>query len=350
MPRFTGALCFSLALAALARPSTADDLAELRRAFDYDARKPVDARLTLLRDEGGVKTYDLTYPSPRDGGSVTGFLIVPGGSGAQPRRGVSPRGPSAGIHFRREPPDAKGPFAGIVFGHWGPGNRTQFLPEAALYAEAGAVSVLIDYPWVRPEPWRRNQGRGMKEAEKDRDSWIHAVVDLRRAFDLLESRPEVDRARLGYVGHSYGAQWGAILAAVDKRMKAAVLVGGVPDMESILMGDDPDLRAMREAYSKEEMEAYLRINRPFDAIRYIGSAAPIPLLFQFARHELSFGEADMNRYYAAASQPKEIRWYATGHDLNDVRTLADRAGWLGPRIGLKPLRPLFEKRLEGLGR
>jgi hypothetical protein len=28
-----------------------------------------------------------------------------GGSGAQPRSGVSPRGPSEGIHSRREPPD-----------------------------------------------------------------------------------------------------------------------------------------------------------------------------------------------------------------------------------------------------
>jgi len=207
-------------------------------------------------------------PSPFDGGLVTGFLVEPAG---------------------------KGPFAGIVFGHWGPGNRTEFLPEAAMYAEAGAVSVLIDYPWVRPDPWRRNQGQGLKEADKDRDSWRHAVVDLRRAFDLLEARPDVDRARLAYVGHSYGAQWGAILTAVDRRMKA-------------------------------------------------------PLLFQFARHERSFTEADMNRYYAAASQPKEVRWYSTGHDLNDLRALADRAAWLGPRIGLQPLRPVFEQRLQSLGR
>lgn len=326
MPRCAAPLSCALALAiAAGRAPAQDDLAQLRRAFDYDAKKPMEAGLKLIRDEGGVRTYDLEYPSPIDGGRVTGFMVSP-------------------------PAALKAPFAGIVFGHWGPGNGTEFLPEAVMYAEAGAVSVLIDYPWVRPDPWRRNQGRGLKEPEKDRDSWVHAVVDLRRAFDLLESRPDVDRKRLGYVGHSYGAQWGAVLAAVDKRMKAAVLVGGVPDQESILMSDDPDLRALREAHSKEEMEAYLKVNRPFDAIRYVGSAAPIPLLFQFARHERSFGEVDMNRYYAAASEPKEVRWYSTGHDLNDLRTLADRAGWLGPRLGLRPLRPIFDRRLESLGR
>lgn len=299
-----------------------DDLDALRRLFDYDAKKPIEARLTLQRDDGGVKVYDLLYPSPRDG-MVTGYLVVPGG---------------------------KGPFAGLVFGHWGPGNRTEFLPEAVMYAEAGAVSVLVDYPWVRPEPWRRNQGRGLKEPEKDRDSWVHAVVDLRRAFDLLESRPDVDRSRLGYVGHSYGAQWGAILAAVDKRMKAAVLVGGVPDAESIVMRDDPDMRALREGHTKDEIEAYFRLNRPFDAIRYVPHAAPVPVLFQFARHERIFGEAEMNRYYAAASQPKEVRWYETGHDLNDLRVLADRAAWLAPKLGLKSMRAVFERRLEPLTR
>jgi hypothetical protein len=116
------------------------------------------------------------------------------------------------------------------------------------------------------------------------------------------------------------------------------------------VSDDPDLRALRAAYSAEQMEAYLKLNRPFDAIRYVGKAAPVPLLFQFARHERSFTEGDMNRYYLAASEPKAVLWYSTGHDLNDLRTLADRAAWLGPRISLAPLRPIFEKRLEGLAR
>jgi hypothetical protein len=150
------------------------------------------------------------------------------------------------------------------------------------------------------------------------------------------------------VGHSYGAQWGAILSAVDKRMKATVLVGGVPDGECLFRGPDPDLRAMLDAHGKEEVEAYWAVNRPFDAIRYIGQAAPVPLLFQFGRHETSFTEADMNRYYEAASRPKEVRWYETGHDLNDLRTLADRAAWLGPKLSLRPLRSVFERRLNAL--
>jgi hypothetical protein len=72
-------------------------------------------------------------------GSVEGFFAAPaagGGSGAQPRSGVSPRGPSAGIDSRREPPDAAGTAAGA--GHVGPAlesfsRRALALDAAGLY-------------------------------------------------------------------------------------------------------------------------------------------------------------------------------------------------------------------------
>lgn len=292
---------------------------DLRRSFDYDPKQPLEAKLTLLYERAGVRTYDLLYASPK-GGMVTGYLLSPSGTG---------------------------PFAGIVFGHWGPGDRTEFLPEAAIYAAAGAVSVMIDNPWNRPAPWRKPQGQGLGEPEKDRDSWINAVVDLRRAIDLLAARPDVDAARIGYVGHSYGAQWGAILAAIDDRVRAAALLGGVADVDAIIVEpDDPDVVALRGRHSKQELERYLEINRPFDGIRYVPHAAPTPLLFQFARHERSFNEASMKRYAEAASEPKVVRWYDTGHDLNDPRALADRAAWLAPKLGLGPVGPILEKRIR----
>jgi len=310
-------LVFASAGLEAASPPAANE--ELARPFAYDARQPLEVKQTLLFERAGVRIYDLQYPSPKSG-TVTGYLVVPAG---------------------------KGRFAGLVFGHWGPGNRTEFLPEAQLYGAAGAVSVMIDYPWVRPAPWRVAQGRGFSGAEKDRDSWVAAVVDLRRAIDLLCSRPDVDAERIGYVGHSYGAQWGAILSAVDRRVKAAVLVGGVATAESLFQdGGDPDLLAIRDATPKEELQRYWEVNRPCDGIRYVPYAAPTALFFQFARYERTFDEASMNRYFAAASEPKQVRWYETGHDLNDLRVLADRAAWLQHRLRLAPVRPILEKQLD----
>jgi dienelactone hydrolase len=200
---------------------------QLKEMYDYDPQQPLHVQEKLLYQREGVKVYDLSYASPK-GGRVTAYLVTPNG---------------------------KGPFAGLVFGHWGPGNRTEFLPEASRYARADAVSLLIDYPWVRPAPWRKS----LKEADNpewDHQLFIQAVVDLRRGIDLLSDRPDVDPKRLAYVGHSFGAQWGAILSAVDNRLKGVVLMGGIPDQAAIYRdGNDPAVVEYRATTPKEKQEA-----------------------------------------------------------------------------------------------
>lgn len=301
-----------LVFAALA--ARAADLDRLSRQFDYDSKAPLDIQQTLLTEGRGLKVYDITYASPK-GGRVPAYLVAP---------------------------DGKGPFAGIVFANWGPGTRTEFLPEAKLYAKAGAVSVLVEYPWNRPAAWWRPLG-DFRQPERDRDTEIQAAIDLRRAFDLLLARPDVDPKRVAYVGHSFGAQFGAILSAIDKRMQATVLVGGVPDQNAIYLEneDNAGLVELRKKTPREVMDKYLQTVDSLSAVRYIPYAAPVPLLFQFARYEQYFNEAAMQRFLAAASQPKTVRWYETGHDLNDLQTLVDRGAFLENHIGIKPLGPLL---------
>src|ERR1044072_6772109 len=89
---------------------------ELRRGFDYDQDAALDVKETGVIIRDGVRIHDISYASPK-GGRVTAYVVVP---------------------------EAKGHHAGIVFGHWGYGTRTEFLPEAILYAKAGAVSLLVD--------------------------------------------------------------------------------------------------------------------------------------------------------------------------------------------------------------
>ncbi len=49
--------------------------------------------------------------------------------------------------------------------------------------------------------------------------------DLARSLDLLEAHPMVDPARIGMVGFSYGATTTLFLAALDERVRAAVVAG-----------------------------------------------------------------------------------------------------------------------------
>jgi cephalosporin-C deacetylase-like acetyl esterase len=159
--------------------------------FDYDSKQPLDIHDKVIGQFDGGTLHDITYASPK-GGPVDAYLVVPTG---------------------------KGPFAAILFGHWGNGTRAEFIPEAKIYARAGAISLIPDYPWDRPAPWHKTPDH-FDKPDVDREIYIQAVVDLRRGIDLLLARPDVDAKRLAYVGHSYGAQWGSILSAVDKRMKA----------------------------------------------------------------------------------------------------------------------------------
>lgn len=52
------------------------------------------------------------------------------------------------------------------------------------------------------------------------------LYDARRAVDVLESLPQVDRSRIGAVGHSLGAKEALYLAAFDDRIQAAVASEG----------------------------------------------------------------------------------------------------------------------------
>ena len=290
---------------------------ELRQMFDYDQKLPLDVKEVGVRQNDGVLIHDINYASPRFG-RVTAYLVEP---------------------------SVKGKYAGIVFGHWSPGNRTEFLPEAILYARAGVVSLLIDYPCVRPAPWRRCEPGEKPEAV--RDNYAATVIDLRRGIDLLQSRSDVDSNRIAYVGHSTGAQWGAILSAIDKRVKAAVLIGGIPTEATILMeSDDQEFVDLRKNMPREQMDNYFKTIGVMDAINYVPYAAPTPLLFQFARYERYFNEAAMLKYARAASEPKIVRWYDSGHDLNDVQALIDRAAWLQRQIGIKPVRSILQKKLN----
>ena len=85
-------------------------------------------------------------------------------------------------------------------------------------------------------------GKTMGEPEHDRQEHTKTTIDLLRAVDLLTSRSEVDAGRIGYVGHSFGALFGGILAGVEKRIKAFVLMSGVGSFTDVAVANIPTLK------------------------------------------------------------------------------------------------------------
>jgi dienelactone hydrolase len=59
-----------------------------------------------------------------------------------------------------------------------------------------------------------------------RDRYLLYAKDFFRAVDYLETRPDIDKARIGYYGMSHGAFFGPIPVALEPRLKVAVFAAG----------------------------------------------------------------------------------------------------------------------------
>ncbi|MDH3401124.1 MAG: SUMF1/EgtB/PvdO family nonheme iron enzyme [Chromatiales bacterium] len=72
-----------------------------------------------------------------------------------------------------------------------------------------------------------------------RDHVIAWSRDLGRTIDYLETRPDIDAERLAYYGISWGGVMGAIMTAVEPRLKASVLIVGGLEMQDVQPVADP---------------------------------------------------------------------------------------------------------------
>lgn len=211
----------------------------------------------------------------------------------------------------------KGPFPGVIFFHWygtPNGSREQFLNEAVSLAKHGIISLLIQgyFPWAVPPA----------DAKTDRQRVIDETIEVRRALDLLLSQPAVDQKLIGYVGHDYGAMYGAITAAVDKRVKTYVLIAGIGSFSNWTL--DYWLKAL----PTRDKEGYREALKPVDPITQITGAAPASLLFQFANSDEHIKKEAAMSFYDAASKPKHVKWYDGKHELHVQAARDDRLVWL----------------------
>ena len=272
--------------------------------FDYDASAPLDYRETKVGSTEGVAISEATFSSPR-GGRAECHIVAPNRTGR---------------------------FAGIVWQHGGGQNWTWFLPDAVELGRAGVVSVLMTAPWDRRKD---NRAPPPKEAwQQTAADDLQVAVDARRAFDVLAARPDVDRARIGYVGLSFGAMMGGSVAGVDKRFRTFVLIAGVESFARHWR-ESPLFAEMREKTPKEEIDRLIAALAPMEAVNNIGRSSPTPILFQSARFDPGVPEVHSVDFYKAAGEPKQLLWYDTGHMINSPQAFADRAAWLRKHLNIK---------------
>jgi dienelactone hydrolase len=260
-------------------------------AFRYDRSAPlrfVDHGVVQRR--GAVAVHDIEFRSGPE--RIQGYLVEPVRPGRLP---------------------------GVVLVHGSVGDRAELLGHAIELARRGAVALTITapstaYPVPRPTTLAQLLVGAALTIRRD-------VVAVRRAADVLASRPKVARKPIGYLGWSAGAKTGTFVAAADRRFGALALLSAGADPVSAYVASAPaaDRTLVRRALGS------------VDPLRYVALARPGTLLLEDGTLDAVIPRAALDNVVHAAPRGTLVRWYPAGHALN-ATAYNDAFAWLLRRL------------------
>ena len=255
------------------RPALVREYLEMLGLWPLPERTPLEAKVTgAIEREEGFRVENLHFQS-RPHLYVTGNLYLP----------------------KDAQPGSRLPAVLYVCGHSGrgrDGNKTAFQHHGMWFATHGYVCLVIDslqlgeIAGVHHGTYRHNRwwwwARGYTPAGVE--CW-----NGMRALDYLQSRPEVDPDRLAVTGISGGGAATFWIGAADERVRVAVPVSGMSDLEDYVgakvVDGHCDCMFLHNAY-----------HWPWTQIAAL--VAPRPMLFENSGHDPIFPMAGNDRIRA----------------------------------------------------
>ncbi len=152
-----------------------------------------------------------------------------------------------------------------------------------------------------------------------------SVADLSAGLDLLATDAGVDVGRIAYVGFSLGGMLGTVFTAREPRVRAAAIV---------IAGSFAYTRYWEHGASEEERARRWAAAEATDPAFFASAIAPRPLLMVNTVDDPVFPREAVETLYAAAGEPKELRWRPGTHHqwgagiYRDVFSFLQR--WLDP--------------------
>lgn len=196
------------------------------------------------------------------------------------------------------------------------------LQYAAELARRGYVTLAPDYPNFGDytfDPYAHGYASATMKG-----IWNHL-----RAVDVLVARPEVDRRRVGVIGHSLGGHNALFVAAFDPRLRAVVTSCGFNSFFKYKGGDLTGwshrgyMPRIAEAYGKDPKQM------PFDFTEVLATIAPRPVFINAPMGDDNFEVSGVKDCLAAATPVYRLfsaetnliaNHPACGHDFpQDVR-------------------------------
>lgn len=136
--------------------------------------------------------------------------------------------------------------------------------------------------------------------------WKMALNEARAAVKWLAQQPEIDPQRVSVAGYSLGSYIGLQTAAAEKSVASVIVAAG---------GDLPSTRWTSMA------------RMVVDPVKAVRSLRGRPLLMLHGKFDRTISADQAQRLYDAAMEPKELRWYNSGHVLPPAAA-DDAAAWL----------------------
>lgn len=142
-------------------------------------------------------------------------------------------------------------------------------------------------------------------------SWRSAIREVRLALDYLASHDAIDGERIGMVGYSLGSFLANIVAA------------DAPDVRAVVLAASGDL--------PEGLPFESLFRAMVDPLRAVRRVAGRPLLMINGRFDRTVRPSQAERLFAAAHEPKTMRWYGGGH-WPPQGEIARAAQWLAESL------------------
>jgi len=284
------ALCVALAACGSSGPKRpADGLPRLD--FSYDTAAPLHYvdHGRINKRSARIAVHDVSFSS--GGRAVQGYLVVPRGADGRPA---------------------------VVFVHGAGGDRTELLGAAVELARRNVVALTITTP-SRAVSGTPHTIEGL--LAQARSLTVNDVVAVRRSVDVLQTLPEVDSHRIGYLGWSFGGRLGAVVAAADPRIDALVLVSAGAEPLSAFVAQAP-------VAARGRVRTVLG---SVDPLRYIAWAKAGSLLLEDGRRDEVVPHAALLNVVHAAPSGTRVRWYDAPHALNQ-RAYREAFDWLDAKL------------------
>jgi pimeloyl-ACP methyl ester carboxylesterase len=263
--------------------------------FTYDAKLPLDVRVSKAEEDQGLRNERLSFQST-PGVRVTAVLWQP----AAPAAGKRPT---------------------VIFLHGGnPAGKdgAGVLNAAKLFARAGFSVFAIDLPHYG----ERSTELLTTFSEQEKHDrlynqpsmylgWVTQIAkDVSRSYDFLVEQRDADPARVALVGSSRGAIVASIAGAIDRRLNAVLLL----------------FAGHFDALENNHLGAACPAN-------YIGRIAPRPLLMINGTQDSDMvKDRAVEPLFKVAKQPKQIIWTDGGHVFMTEDHRAQMLQWLRDKM------------------